>query len=190
VVVQVGCPWDLIKAGRSRGIYFSHFVGKDGRVVIIEPDQENSMRLKSYIEAREISNIIPIDRGAWDSKAKLGFLSNPRRPAASIVESLFDSEARKDRGDFAEIEIEVDSLDNILGELGVDKIDLVSITTNGAEEKILSGMTKILPNTRYISLIKNSQTGKYLRERGFRLVAEDDRGWTLENQSLKERCVR
>jgi len=28
VVIQVGCPWDLLKAGQFRGIYFSMFVGQ------------------------------------------------------------------------------------------------------------------------------------------------------------------
>ncbi len=67
-VVQVGCPWDILLAGRSRGIHFTNFVGDLGRVIIIEPDAENLQSLKQIVQKHSISNVTIIEKGAWNKR--------------------------------------------------------------------------------------------------------------------------
>jgi FkbM family methyltransferase len=183
VVVQIGCPWDILHAGRSRGIYFSIFSGKDGRVVIIEPDADNVKKLQSFMAEQNIGNITVVELGAWSGRTRLRFLSDPAHPAANLIEDVFDSK-RTDLDKFSTSEIEVDAVDNILDELGISGVDLVSITTNGSESEILKGMTKTLRRARYVSIIPGKGVSHpVLAETGFQVVGEDDRGLTYGRQN-------
>jgi FkbM family methyltransferase len=178
IVVQIGCPWDILHAGRSRGIYFSIFSGTNGRVVIIEPDVDNVKKLQSFIAEQSIGNITVVELGAWSSRTRLRFLADPAHPAANLIEDVFDAR-RRDLDKFSMTEIDVDSIDNILEGLHVTSVDLVSITTNGSEAEILRGMNKTLARTRYVSIIQDKGVDyPVFAERGFRTVGEDDRGIT------------
>ncbi|MBS0212550.1 MAG: FkbM family methyltransferase [Proteobacteria bacterium] len=186
VVVQVGCPWDLLHAGRSRGIYFSLFAGPLGRVVIVEPDRENLARLHAFVSRHALRNVTVVEKGAWSKADRLRFLSDPSHPAANLVESVFDPH-RVDRDGFQTTEIDVDSLDNILSALGIGQVDLISVTTNGSEREIVAGMSSTLRGTRYLSIIQGDEARKdlaLLEERGFQVVGDDDRGRTYTNPAV------
>src|SRR6266404_3068533 len=83
-----------------------------------------------------------------------------------------------DLGSFNVIEIDVDTLDNILEEVGVSETLLVSITTNGSENEILSGMARTAGNVRYLATIGEGQNYPLLGAYGFSRLGGDDRGYT------------
>ena len=68
---------------------------------------------------------------------------NETHPASSFVEGVkkYDDKRMKD---FRRIEIPVDKLDNVLREYEFAAPSLLNITTNGAEENILRGMSQII----------------------------------------------
>lgn len=178
-IVQIGCAWDLLHAGRSRAIYFSLFVGENGQVIIIEPNVENIRKLRSFISKGKIGNIIVVEKGAWSRKDKLRFLCDPKHPASNLLEEVFN-EGRKDRENYDTVEIEVNSVDNILGGLGIERVNMISITTNGAEKEILEGMRESLNRCKYISLVKGKDKQyPILEEYGYLEVGADDRGYTF-----------
>lgn len=181
-VIQIGAPWDLLKAGRSRAAYFSKFVGDSGRVIVFEPDAENVEQLEQFCARNNISwlQIFPI--GAWDKKAQLVFLRDPNHPAANLIEEVFD-ENRKDLSNFDRTEIEVDSLDNQLGEMDLDNIKLLSITSNGSESKILDGAKAICERVEYLSIIGDDKEFPQIKDYGFELVGGDDRGYLYKRKS-------
>ncbi len=181
VIVQVGCPWDLMLAGRSRGIYFSLFAGDTGRVIILEPDSESVKLLKQIKDERGLKNITIVASGVWSKKATLRFMSNPDHPAANLIEEVFNGK-RSDRDSFAIGEIAVDSLDNILNGLGIHSTHLISITTNGSEAEILKGAEKILENTEFVSIV-GDRSYDLLGKKGFVKIGNDDRG-ALYRRSL------
>ena len=69
---------------------------------------------------------------------------------------------------FAErITIDVDTVDNILAELGFDRVDYAEITVNGAELQVLEGMQKTLANTKrvFVSGYARTISGKPMNRR-------------------------
>lgn len=177
-VIQIGAPWDIAKSGRSRFIHFLRRVGPDGRVVVIEPDEENVAYLRHYAHQYAIKNLTIVPKGAWNSKARLRFMRDPENPASNLVQEVFDSE-RSDSDRFAASEIEVDRLDNIAVELGLDQIRLVSVTTNGAENQIFDGMSGIQNNVSYVATIGDSGLYPKLQSYGYEQFGGDDRGFTF-----------
>src|SRR5690606_31208761 len=86
VVVQVGAPRDLGRAGRSRSVYFLRRVGPGGRVVVFEPDLESASYLEEYAARNGLgARLIMVRKGAWSRDDTLTFLSNPNHPASNLV---------------------------------------------------------------------------------------------------------
>ena len=62
---------------------------------------------------------------------------------------LHDNDLRGD-GYINENIVQIDTIDNILSDLEIDKVDYIEITVNGAELKVLEGMKNSLKTTRRI----------------------------------------
>lgn len=180
VVVQIGAPWDLLKAGRSRGVHLARAAGKSGKVIIVEPDLENVAALEQFVKRRGLSNIIIAPVGAWSCKTRLRFLVDRQNPAANLVEDVVDSE-RNDLTRFEVTEIAVDSIENILRQYKLPVPKLISITTNGSENEILKGMVTLASKLSYIATIGDETEIPMLRNLGFSRFGGDDRGWTYCN---------
>ncbi|ATX82008.1 methyltransferase, FkbM family [Mariprofundus ferrinatatus] len=174
-VVQIGAPWDLLKAGRSRSIYFSKRVGDDGRVVVIEADEANVKALNVFIENHGINNITVVQNAAWSKATQLRFLIDDKHPASNLVEEVYDS-GRVDRSKYREVLVDANSVDNILDSLQIDSVDFLSVTSNGSEDEILKGIERRATKVRYISIIGEPEKFKTICDYGFVQFAEDDRG--------------
>ena len=77
--------------------------------------------------------------------------------------------------------VEADTLDNILADTEIQKIKLLSITTNGSEIEILRGALKTLVNVEYVSII-TPDAAELLNDHGFNSCGEDDRGYLFRKQ--------
>jgi len=175
-VIQIGAPWDVLKAGRSRSIYFSRLAGPDGQVIVFEPDSNNIKALESFIKKHKINNIKLIGKGAWHSSGTLRFLINDEHPASNLIEDVYDT-ARKDLGKYRAEEIEVTTLDEIVSELQIKgPIKLLSITSNGSENQILKGCQKMAEMVEYISIIGPPERYPHINDIGFSYYTGDDRG--------------
>jgi len=126
VVIQVGLPRDILRAGRSRAILFARLVGT-GKVVVIEPDPDNIAAAKTFIARHKLSSRVMLaECGAWRDKTVLAFLSCPSHPAANLLRDAnaaksldrFEDKVLKARR-YEELAVRVDTLDNILCQAGV-----------------------------------------------------------------------
>ena len=137
-VVQIGAPRDTLMAGRSRGVYFGLLAGPGGKNIIIEPDPESVKSLRAYIADQRLHNTIVFQSGAWSEKRKIKLYIDDNHPATNFSEGIVDYNEERMRK-YRMVEIEADTVDAILDQCGVEKVDLVSITTNWAEMEILAG---------------------------------------------------
>lgn len=176
-VIQIGSPWDLLRAGRSRGIHLARAVGASGKVIIIEPGKENVAALSQFVLKHKMDNVIIVPLGAWSHKTRLRFLVDRDNPAANLVEEVVDT-SRTDLARFEVTEIDVDSLENILLEKGLPSPRLVSITTNGSENEILKGLGMLTENIKYIATIGDEEQIPMLKQLQYAKIGPDDRGWT------------
>lgn len=180
-IVQVGAPADTLHAGRSRAMHFA-LLARKGRVVVVEPDRQSADRLQRLCEEKGLKNVSVYPLGAWSDKKKLKLYVDPRHPATNFTEGMTDYDEKR-LSDFQVEEIDVDTLDNILANEGLDEVDLISITTNGAEMEILAGLGPDRPRrVKHLALARTGVVGEeYLKELGFENIGFDDRGNTYRN---------
>ena len=174
--VQVGTP-NLITVKR-----FSRLVGKKGCVVIVEADPGNADKLKKGIEQSNITNVSIVGKGAWSSKTTLLFHKSDDFDGdhkLDVPGICIDNDYRTNYEE--QIEIEVDTVDNILHGLEVTDVNYLSITVNGAEEEVLKGCLGLVKDAKNLKIFSkgharigdpeagepiNVPITKYLRENG------------------------
>lgn len=184
VVVQVGAPRDTLRAGRSRAIYFALLTRRAGQTVVVEPDADNVAVFDGVAARLGLGRVRSCPVAAWCERTTLDLRVKSSHPAAGFVEGCADYSPQEIES-FAAISVAADTLDNILESLAVERVDLLSLTTNGAERQILAGAGRQLARgIRYISL---ARTGEGYRELmhslGYRFLAYDDRGFTFEKRN-------
>jgi FkbM family methyltransferase len=111
---------------------FSRKVGKGGRVISFEPDEDSYKTLLHHIEVNHAGNVIPLKRGLGD-KAGSGFLNK-----ADEYNSGGDF-ITKVKQDDSNLEVRIDKLDNVIDELQLRKIDFIKIDVEGFEKRVLEG---------------------------------------------------
>lgn len=182
-VVQVGAPQDTLHAARSRGMYFSLFAGSAGKVVIIEPDADSIQVFETIKTRHQLNQIILCSTAVWSDKRLLKIYINDAHPASNFTEGTkqYDPERLKE---YRVVEIPANTIDNILADHDIHRVDLVSITTNGAEREILKGMKKtIAAGLPYISLARTGQNYVEMMDSfGYVLFTHDDRGFTFKQR--------
>ena len=144
-VVQVGSTPEPEDEEGGEVLTMAQIVGKSGRVIAIEPEERNIAGLRKKLEEKSLKNVTLIPKGAWSRKGKLRFLLSPHAldHRIEMPEVLHDNDLRP--GNYQGFtEIEVDTIDNVLRDLGIDKVDYVKITVNGAELEVLKGMEETL----------------------------------------------
>lgn len=176
--VQIGAPWDTLLAGRSRAVYFARRVGRTGMTIVIEPADNSVQALRSFVSQHALAQLRIIQSGVWNSKTSLRFLEDPEHPAANLIEEVIVD--GRDRSLFSESVVEVDTLDNLLGDIAPETIRLLSVTTNGSELQILQGAEKTLSKVQYVSTI-TTDVDQFLANAGFRRIGGDDRGYLYRN---------
>ncbi|UHD15471.1 FkbM family methyltransferase [Thiocapsa bogorovii] len=183
VVVQIGAPKDTLLAGRSRAMYFSLFAGTSGRVLIVEPDPESEAAFSQIMETHHQTNILLSQMAAWSQAQTLRIYVSDTHPATNFTEGSkqYDEERLKD---YRVVELPADTLDSIVRLQGLERVDLVSITTNGAEREILAGMSGLIAaGLPFICLARTGENYEdMMAELGYHLLAHDDRGFTFEQR--------
>jgi FkbM family methyltransferase len=174
-----------------RGYY--DVVGPHGHIVAIEANAGNVERLRREIEndpeLSKANNVTLVAKGIWDKQGKATFVANAGdNPALDKIasEKLRDfSYSKVDAS--TTFEIEVDSLDNILKEVGIEKVDLVVLTINDAELLALDGVDRLIrdnPNVRFVTYshcpYPCGQVKQKLVDKGYKVFGSRIRRSSLE----------
>jgi len=134
VVVDIGAHVGVFSVMAAK------VVGQGGLVVAIEPELTNQSFLQENVMNNGVETTIRIVGGAAGSGKGKGKLYLSGR---STQHSFYNvSNIGEHMDDF--VEVDIDSLDNIVAELGIKKLDFVKIDTQGWEVEVLKGMTAIL----------------------------------------------
>ena len=118
-------------------IYLSEKVGKNGRVIAIEPMSENIKILKKNICANNLKNVTIVSKGVWHHKDELHFSQRDEDNQSGSI--MLDYKGGKTYN------IPVDCLDNILRENDVKHVDFMLIQLNGVETNALNGLQNYKP---------------------------------------------
>ena len=124
----------------------AEIVGENGHVIVIEQEKGNLEKLNREIKELSLRNqVTVVPKGAYSEKSKqiLKVSPHPADHKIEIEEIEHDNDLRPENYQSIQ-EIYIDTLDNILRELAVDKVDFIKIAVNGAEIEVLKGMAETL----------------------------------------------
>jgi len=138
-VLLVGTPSsDKVK-------YVANIIGKEGRLIVVEPEEDNFRSIHEDKTIQNAANIKLINKAAWSKKENITFIisKNPFDHRIDLPEIIHDNDFVKDNY-IARQEVEADTIDNIISELNIDHIDFAVVHVNGAELEVLKGMKNTL----------------------------------------------
>jgi FkbM family methyltransferase len=139
---------NVIDIGAHIGTYSilaAEKVGPAGKVVSVEPEPRNYEQLKKNIELNKFKNVITKNMALSDHEGleKL-YLNIDNSGGHSLT-------FQKDKNSY--INVTVKTLDNLIEELNLKKIDIIKIDAEGSEIPILKGAEKTLKNNPDMKII-------------------------------------
>lgn len=141
VVVQVGTP------NVQTMVRFARAVGASGRLVIVEAMPENQETLQAAIDSNGLGQVTLVRAAACDENGQgelavsQSFRGDHRLPLEAIA---IDNDQRTGNEAMCRIPVRLIRLDDELPGLGVDRLDYLSVTVNGAEAEVIRGCRRLL----------------------------------------------
>ena len=140
----------VVDAGASCGIYTlaaSKLVMDSGRVFSFEPGAESFSVLKRNVELNGLRNVRPFPVALSDTEGKARLHHHPHGP------NSFSLGAHADwSGSFEETE--TTSLDRVAEQERIDRVDLLKMDVEGAEELVLRGARSLLTTNRPVVIFE------------------------------------
>ena len=116
-------------------------VGGTGMVIAVEPEPTNLAFLK--VNVSKLDNVLLVEKCVWNRKGKIKLFAGPTTLTHSVIRPHFKSNY---------VWVQADTLDNIVSELGVDKVDFIKIDVEGAELEVLEGAERVLKNAKRVAV--------------------------------------
>lgn len=152
-------------------------VGEEGKVIALEPDPQNLAKLYANITINKLQDTTQVvEKAAWNRKETLELYKADRIGHHSLISFDEGTPGGKSVEQIGEIDVQADKLDNIISELGVDKIDFFKMDIEGAELEALEGAGQALSISEKCVIEANHIRGgqktskfvnKILEENGF-----------------------
>lgn len=113
----------------------SELVGPTGKVVAVEAIPANYAIMKKNIELNKLNNITPINMAIWKNKGFISMNMNDHQKN-SIVDNVVQSKKM--------MKLPCNTIDDIVKDLNLKKVDYIRIQINGAELEALEGMKNVI----------------------------------------------
>lgn len=156
----------VVDLGANQGIYTCYAAKRapSGWVYAIEPDLDNLTRLKAHLQLNRVSNVTVVPKCVGDRSGKTFFAKGSTSGTGRVVET-------HEPGDDV-AELDQVTLEDLMTEYQIPKIDLLKIDVEGSEERALSGAGDRLTSVRRIALEYHSpslatKVERLLKKKGF-----------------------
>ncbi len=127
-------------------------VGPSGRVIAVEPNPEMLTILRKNIEASQANDILVVPVACADKQGTLTLFAASQSNTGST--SLSQANATQYGQGGKSYQVPVRTLDAILREAAVSRVDVVKIDVEGAEQLVLNGAIETLKRFRPTVLIE------------------------------------
>ena len=119
-------------------IIFSRLVGKAGLVISLEPFEEAFSILEKRLQRLKLDNVIAIKKGLWNRPLQL--------PVTVFSNTLFSRIDPEKISEFSESEskIKVTTIDRVVEELKLTRLNMIKMDIEGAEIEALQGAAHTL----------------------------------------------
>lgn len=130
IVFDVGANWGL------HTLYLSKLVGERGRVVALEPLPSAYQELCWHIDANRVGNAVPLGVAASAQSGEGLFLPGENPTTGQLVTEV-PALSRTET-----LRVASRTIDSLVEELGLARVDLLKIDVEGAESAVLQGATE------------------------------------------------
>ncbi len=130
VVLDVGANIGLYSAIASRA------VGRDGTVVAVEPDEVNCRFIERTRNVNDAENLHVIHAAAGDRDGSTTLYLNRENVADHRI---YDADGKRHG-----VPVRLLTIDALVSEMGLLRVDVIKVDTQGAEAKVLRGMVRTL----------------------------------------------
>ncbi len=172
----------VIEVGASVGVFTLSVADKASRIIAIEPAPHVLKYL--YRNVGHLSNVQIVKKAVWKCKDTVK-LHSVRIGGSTLIFPY---------GEY--VSVQADTLDNIIADLGIKKVDLLHMNIEGAEIEALLGAEQTLYLTSKVLIVTHMRDGKltatwvsrFLKNRGFTVrVARNHIIYAWKNTSLFSR---
>jgi FkbM family methyltransferase len=145
-VVQIGTPWP------STMRRFRRAIGDTGKLIIFEAMPANAKRLRDAVAESRFNNVTIFEGAAFSSRRSGKMMVSPHVGDHKISVSgvRMDNDLREINVRMDEIAVEFHCIDDVLHDMGINEINYLSFTVNGAELEVLKGAEETLKRSRNI----------------------------------------
>jgi FkbM family methyltransferase len=149
----------VVDIGAHMGRYTipsSKSVGASGKVIAVEAHPYNFRMLQHNLRLNKLTNVSVLNQAVYSQKARLklylpdedlGFTTHH-----SLMANYLNAKLSKDI-ERSYIEVEADTLDNLLKIRGVRQVNWIKIDVEGAEYEVLKGAEEVLSANKRISIL-------------------------------------
>jgi FkbM family methyltransferase len=123
-------------------IIFSRMVGKTGLVIALEPFEEAFALLEKRLQRMKLGNVIALNKGLWNTADRL-----PVTVLSDTLYSRIDPE-KFSNGSGGDSVIDVTTIDWIVEDLKLARLDMIKMDIEGAEIEAVQGAAKTLKTLR------------------------------------------
>jgi FkbM family methyltransferase len=149
----------VVDIGAHMGRYTitsSKSVGASGRVIAVEAHPYNFRLLQDNLRLNKLTNVCTLNLAVYSKKARLKLYLPDEDLGYTGHHSLMTNYlATKDRKQIEGryIEVEADTLDNLLRSKGITSVNWIKIDVEGAEYEVLKGAMETLAESKDISIL-------------------------------------
>jgi len=137
--------------GANGGLYSiiaAKLVGENGHVYCFEPGERESKLLLHNLAINNLTNVTTIKSAVSNIKGKTNFAISVDEAMNSLLETNHPAQKIQEWQ-----QVEVTTLDDIVEELSVKKVDFIKIDVEGAEKQVLDGAKILLESQKEIVIL-------------------------------------
>jgi len=162
----VGKDAVFVDVGAYMGLYTVWACRRARKVISVEPNPAALAYLKVNIALNECSNVTVVPKALSDRRGytKLKIPKETEEGRIPTVSSIV-----WDFKEAFEVEVETDTLDSVLEDVGVDSVDVLKIDVEGAEGLVVRGAEKTLKKAKAVLIEiwpENMWVARYLKIAG------------------------
>ena len=144
----------VVDVGAHIGLYTiiaSKQVGLKGKVVAIEAEPGNFEILTTNIKLNQLTNVLSLNSAASSKEEKVKL----NMPYEELGHTKYHSIMFQRVGEAGKkfVEVDANTLDNLLPQNGIEEVNWIKIDVEGAEYEVLRGATKTLSKSKDIALL-------------------------------------
>ena len=174
---RVGKGDVVVDVGANIGLFTISVAKRAARIVAIEPEPANFKLLVENVKRRKLSNVLLVQKAVWKSKQLMPLFLAPASQAHSLINGNQRLESK------LPLTVEADTIDGIMKDLNVNRVDFVKIDVEGAEMEALKEAGETLKKASKVVVasyhLRYGQStvkyvAQYLKKHGFRVHVTPD----------------